>query len=109
MRHCPECRRVYPPRFDVCPDCWATVQPGAPPERRRLSLVYVAEAVCEADMLASLLYEEGIPCLRLPAHGALPMPWGMLTQPGTRLYVRADMAVRARTFVAEVMGSNGNA
>jgi len=110
VRHCPECRRVYRSRVDVCSECWATIVPGKPPERRRLSLVYETSAGYEADMVEGLLHAEGIPCLRVPGHGALPyMLTGALFQASMRLYVRTDMAPQAAALIAEVTRSDGPA
>jgi hypothetical protein len=104
VRHCPECRLPFAPQRDVCPECWTRLASGPPPERR-LSLVIETRAFYEADLLETALREEGIPCLRLPAHGALP--WSIAGIPalaGARLYVHPEMTAAAREVVFEVLG-----
>ncbi len=105
MRHCPECRNVYPAPRDICPECWSRLVPGPPPRQPSLALVHEAGAFFEADLVETLLREEGIPCLRLPARGALPSALaGLAALAGVRIYVRAEEAPAARELVAEVMG-----
>jgi hypothetical protein len=105
VRHCPECRRTYRTRHDICPECWERLEGGLPHRRSTLSLVFETGAIFEAEMLETLLRNEGIPCLSVPSHGGLlwtmasayPLTW-------TRLYVRADMVEQAAALVAEVTG-----
>ena len=104
MRHCPECRSIYSEQRDICPDCWRRLVPG-PPARSRLTLVHQADAFFEADLVETLLLDEGIPCLRLPALGALPPALaGLPALSGVRIYVRAEEAGVARELIAEVTG-----
>jgi hypothetical protein len=104
-RHCPDCRRRFSARHDLCPDCWTRLVDGPVPSRDRLTLVYETVAFYEADLLESLLRDEGIPCLRVPAPGALP--WSLAGVPalaGLRLYVPADLGPVAAALIAEVTG-----
>ena len=104
MRHCPECRNIYSAPSDICPECWSWLLPGPPP-RQRLALVHEADAFFEADLVETLLRDEGIPCLRLPALGALPPALaGLPALSGVRFYVRAEEAPAARELIAEVTG-----
>jgi len=103
MRHCPECRHAYPFRHDICPDCWEPLAPGAAAGESMLVLVFETGATFEADLVESLLLDEDIPVVRVPRHGATPLPLPVPHQ-GQRLYVRGDMAHAARALVAEVMG-----
>ena len=108
MRHCPECRRPYRTRRDICPECWERLEPGPPRRGSSLSLVFETGALFEADMLETLLRNEGIPCLKVPGAGSLV--WTMAaayTLAWTRLYVRADMAELAAALIAEVTGGAG--
>lgn len=105
MSFCPECARAYPAGRDICPACWERLQPGKPRRGSSLALVFETNAFYEADMLETLLQNEGIPCLKIPSHGALLWPaaisWPRMH---TRLYVRADTASAARALIAEVTG-----
>lgn len=106
MRHCPECRSVHSEQRDICPDCWRRLVPGEP-ARERLALVHEADAFFEADLVETLLRDEGIPCLRLPARGALPSALaGLPALSGVRIYVRAEEAGAARELIAEVTGKH---
>ncbi len=104
MRHCPECRRAHPSRRDICPDCWERLVPGHPRRGSSLSLVFETHAFYEADMLETLLQNEGIPCLKIPSLGALLWPATHAPLTATRLYVRADMERAASDLIAEVTG-----
>ena len=104
MRHCPECRRAHPSRRDICPDCWERLVPGRPRRPSSLSLVFETDAFYEADMLETLLRNEGIPCLRIPSHGLLLWPATYAALGPTRLYVRADTERAASALIAEVTG-----
>jgi hypothetical protein len=109
VRHCPECRRTYKSRLDLCPECWERLAPGGPRLGSALSLVFETGAFYEADMLETLLKNEGIPCLKIPGSGALLWPMAVthaLTR--TRLYVRADMAPLATELIAEVTGGESH-
>jgi hypothetical protein len=103
MRHCGECRRVFSARHDICPDCWEPLAAGAPAGASCLALVYQTGAWFEADIVESLLHEEGIPVVRVPRHAstALPLP---VSHGSQRIYVRDDMAPAARALIAEVTG-----
>jgi hypothetical protein len=105
VRHCPECRRVYRASRDVCPECWERLENGRPARGSRLWLVFETSAVYEADMLETLLQNEGIPVLKVPGHHALLWPLGAASPlVRTRLFVRADMASQAVALIAEVTG-----
>src|SRR5262249_39733601 len=102
LRHCPECRRLFTGRADLCPDCWQLLHPA-----RRLSLSRVCETslLYEADLLEAVLIAEGIPCVRVPRGMALPPGPDSLRR--LRVYVRSDMAPAARDLVAAVLGRRG--
>lgn len=105
VRHCPDCGRTFAARFDVCPDCWTRLAEGPAPAEDELTLVYESSAFFEADLLESLLRDEGIPYLRVPAPGALP--WSLAGVPaltGLRLYVPAPLAPAAAGLIHEVTG-----
>lgn len=102
MRHCPECRRPYATSHDVCPECWVALVDGRPAARGELSLVFETSALFEADLLESVLRDEGIPCVRVPSGVTLPAGPDSLTR--LRLYVRADMAAWASELVTAVTG-----
>jgi len=101
MRHCPECQHAYPMRHDICPDCWEPLASGAAVGESMLVLVFETGATFEADLVESMLHDEDIPVVRVPCHGATPLPLPAPHQ-GQRLYVRGDMAQAARALVAEV-------
>lgn len=106
MVHCPECRRNFEAHYDICPDCWVLVVPGAPPPQSRLRLVYTAHAWYEAEMIEALLANEGIPCLKVPGPGARLLPVVVPVAMGrTRLYVHHEMASAALDLIAEITGS----
>ena len=50
------------------------LEAGEPSHPGRLSLVFETNAFYEADMLATLLRNEGIPCLEIPSSRALLWP-----------------------------------
>jgi hypothetical protein len=78
---------------------------GAPPEPEALTLVFETTAPFEADLVEGLLRDEGIPCLRRAARGALPTALaGLPALQGSRLFVRPDMAPLASELIAEVTG-----
>lgn len=109
IRHCPDCRRCFAARCDVCPDCWTRLAEGPAPGEDELTLVYESHVFFEADLLESLLRDEGIPCLRVPAPGALP--WSLAGVPalaGLRLYVPAALAPAAAGLIDEVTGGRGS-
>lgn len=105
MRHCPVCSGRFRERQDICPACWERLLPGEPPREPGLRLVYATGALYEAEMIETLLENEGIPCLRMPGSGASlwslaissPLTW-------TRLYVHRENARAARVLIAEVTG-----
>ena len=85
------------------------LEAGEPSQPGSLSLVFETSAFYEADMLATLLRNEGIPCLEIPSGSALLWPAASpypLTR--TRLFVRADMASAASELLAEVTGGDQN-
>jgi hypothetical protein len=85
------------------------LEPGEPSQASSLSLVFETNAFYEADMLETLLRNEGIPCLKIPSGQALLWPAASaspLTR--TRLFVRADMALAASELLAEVTGGDQN-
>ena len=104
MLHCPDCHREFPPAYDVCPDCWERLAQGKP--RGRLQLVYTTNALYDAEMIETLLQNEGIHCLKVKAPGAgllslnVPSPLSL-----TRLYVHRGMAQAALEIITEVTGS----
>jgi hypothetical protein len=102
LRHCPECSRAFPPRFDVCPQCWAPLGAAPPGLPHQLALLLETNALFEADLLEELLRREGIPCVRVPCCIALSPGTGALTS--CRLYVRADMAAAATELAAAILG-----
>ena len=103
MRHCPECRQIYRFRHDICPDCWEPLASGASAGETLLMLVFETSATFEADMVESLLHNEDIPVVRVPRHGATPLPLPV-SHSSQRIYVRGDMAHAARALIAEVTG-----
>ncbi len=110
MRHCPDCGQTYPAVRDICPDCWERLDPGRPPRDSRLRLVFTTNVLYEAEMIETLLANEGIPCLKIPAPGAtmLPVTTGSsLTM--NRLYVHRDMLGAARDLITEVTGEPADA
>jgi hypothetical protein len=110
VRHCPECSRVYRSSRDICPECWERLESGRPTRGSKLSLVFETGAFYEADMLATLLQNEGIPVLKVPGHNALLWPLGTAYPlVRTRLYVRTDMAPQAAALIAEVTGGDHGA
>jgi hypothetical protein len=102
VRHCPECQHTYDGPVDVCPECWVNLAPGAPRPGHALSLVCETAAVFEADLLEALLWDEGIPCVRVARAHALPPPFA--TAQGQRVYVRADMAATASEIAIALLG-----
>lgn len=85
------------------------LEAGEPSQASSLSLVFETNAFYEAEMLATLLRNEGIPCLEIPSGSALLWPVASaypLTR--TRLFVRADMARAASELLAEVTGGGQN-
>jgi len=76
---------------------------GPPPARGRLELVYEARTFYEADMIEAFLRDEGIPCLRVAADGALPAALlGPMAHTSLRLYVNQEVAALAAELIAEV-------
>ena len=105
MRHCPECRRPCRNSVTICPDCWTPLAEGPPPAQGRLTLVYEARTLYEADMIEAFLHDEGIPCLRVAAHGALPAAlMGPMANTSLRLFVRCEVATLAAELIDEVTG-----
>ena len=106
MVHCPECRRTFARRHDVCPGCWEHLVPGGPRREERLRLVYTASAWYEAEMIETLLANDGIPCLKVLGSGAGLLPVVVPVAMGTtRLYVHRDMEPDALDLIAEITGS----
>ena len=107
MRHCPECRRPCRDSATICPDCWTLLAAGPPPAAGALQLVYEARTFYEADMIEAYLRDEGIPCIRVPAHGALPAAFlGPMASTNLRLFVRSEVASLAAELIAEVTGGD---
>ena len=105
MRHCPDCGQTYPQHRDICPECWERLDDGHPRRQPRLGLVYTTNALYEAEMIETLLANEGIPCLKIPSSGA--MLWPLTTASPltmTRLYVHRAMLGAARDLITEVTG-----
>ena len=105
MRHCPECDRLFPSSHDLCPACWERLLPGEPRREGSLRLVYATGALYEAEMIETLLENEGIPCLKIPGSGASLWPLAIASELNwTRLYVHRENASLARDLIAEVTG-----
>jgi hypothetical protein len=104
-RHCPECQHTYSAQADVCPECWVNLAPGDARPAHALSLVCETDAVFEADLLEALLWDEGIPCVRVPR--ALSLPTAFAPAQGQRVYVRADMAATATEIATALLGRSG--
>ncbi len=110
MRHCPDCGQTYRSNQDICPECWERLDPGRPHREPRLRLVYTANALYQAEMIETLLENEGIPCLKIPGSGA--MLWPVTTASPltmTRLYVHRDQVAAARVLISEVTGQPADA
>lgn len=110
MRHCPDCGQTFPVQRDICPDCWERLNPGPFRREPRLRLVFTTNALYEAEMIETLLANEGIPTLKVPGSGAILWPLttaSPLTM--TRLYVHRDMLSAARDLIAEVTGKPADA
>ena len=110
MRHCPDCGKTYSLHRDICPECWERLDQGCPRREPQLQLVYTTTALYEADMIETLLTNEGIPSLKIPSSGA--MLWPVTTASPltmTRLYVHRDLASAARDLIAEVTGEPADA
>jgi len=102
VRHCPECQHSYAAPADVCPECWVSLAAGEARPAHALSLVCETAAVFEADLLEALLWDEGIPCVRVPRAHALPTAFAPAQ--GQRVYVRADMAATAGEIAVALLG-----
>ena len=106
LSHCPECRRSYLRSYDLCPDCWERLVPGAPRRQGRLRLVYAASGLYEAEMIEAMLANEGIPCLKVPGSGAGLWPVAVpVSLCITRLYVHRELAPTALELIAEITGN----
>lgn len=108
MRHCPECHRPYRSSVTICPECWTSLAEGPPPPATgRMTLVYEARTFFEADMIEAYLRDEGIPCLRVPARGALPAAFmGPMAATNQRLFVRSEVATLAAELIDEITGGD---
>ncbi len=66
-------------------------------------MVYEARTFYEAEMIEAFLRDEGIPCLRVAARGALPEALlGPMAQTTVQLYVNFEVADLASELIAEV-------
>jgi hypothetical protein len=104
-RHCPDCHHTYSARTDICPECWVNLKPGGARPAHALSLVCETHAAFEADLLEALLWDEGIPCVRVPRELSLPATLAPVA--GQRVYVRADMAAVAAEIAVALLGRSG--
>jgi hypothetical protein len=103
--HCPECGGRFRGGQDICPACWERIVPGEPQQASGLRLVYATGALYEAEMIETLLENEGIPCLKVPGSGASLWPLAISSPlTWTRLYVHRENARAAGELIAEVTG-----
>lgn len=113
MAYCPSCTASYAEDDYACPDCRLPLAPGGRPAARPSGLVelYRCWSALEADLLAAVLTERGIPA-RVRSLGMPGYPLSIAPFDERRIAVAADLVDPARKVILHaiadgVVSSNG--